>query len=311
MNYNPLVSVLIPAYNVQDYVEEAINSLLDQTYDNIEIIVVDDCSNDNTLSVLREIERQNKHVRVFSKSENSGIVDSLNYGLLYCQGEFIARMDADDIAINNRIELQLKYLLEHSNIDIVGSSTITVDMHGKGKQISNVPIGKDKINRTITLFSPCFHIWLARAEVYRQLEGYRQLAPAEDYDFLLRAVTYGYGIDNIDIPLMKIRCRTGNTADIAGLKQRKAHNYVVRLYDYRKSNNKKSDLFTAKEFKNFIVEGSLEAKLYALSIKFIKKGFMQSNKIKKIGFFFLASIVSKWQFIYAIKRVYFKILLKI
>ncbi|HDS1115711.1 glycosyltransferase family 2 protein [Pluralibacter gergoviae] len=308
MKEAPLISVLVPAYNVSDYVDEAINSLLEQTYKNIEIIIVDDCSTDDTLSKLYLLQKLDSRIKVYKKEYNSGIVDTLNLGLEHCNGEFIARMDADDIAINTRLEQQLNYLYEHPELDIVGSSTITISMNGELRQLSTVPVGQKKIERTLKLFSPCFHIWLAKKNVYKNLNGYRSLAPAEDYDFLLRAATDGFKIDNIAEPLMKIRVRDGNTADIAGLKQRKAHKYVVNLYEQRLSTGK--DNYTDIEFAKYIKSSESEKNKYEKSIVLIKKGFMQHNRMIKIYYFFIAAITSKWQFSYSINRILFKMMIK-
>lgn len=305
-----LVSILIPAFNVQDYVEEAMNSLLNQTYVNIEIVVVDDASTDDTLKILRELECKDNRVKVYSNLENKGIVDTMNFGIKFCTGDFIARMDADDIAMPYRIEKQLKYLIEHPEVDIVGSSTITINMRGEGNSISHVPVGKKKIEKTLLIFSPCFHIWLARRKVYDSLSGYRPLAPAEDYDFLLRATTHGFVINNIDQPLMKIRCRDGNTADIAGIKQRKAHYYVIELFKRRIKYNTLEDGFHEQEYRNALGYSETEKKHYDFSVSLIKKGFSQKNRIKKNLYFIASVFSSKWQMKYALNRLMFKFKLK-
>lgn len=308
MKREPLISVLVPAYNVAPYVEEAIGSLCKQTYQNIEIIVVDDHSTDDTLRKLSKLEDEDSRIKVFSKKNNSGIVDTLNLGLQHCNGEYIARMDADDVAMEYRLQRQLDYLEKNPEIDIVGSSTLTMNMNGVVQQLSNVPVGQTKIKKTIKLFSPCFHIWLAKADVYKKLEGYRALAPAEDYDFLLRASTLNFVIDNIPEPLMKVRVRDGNTADVAGLKQRKAHCYVVHMYKQRLK--KGYDNYSAASFNDFVTFSSNEKKCYDKSVALIKKGFMHKNKFYKVGCFIMASLSSKWQFMYSINRVIFKVLIK-
>ncbi|BDH45248.1 glycosly transferase [Salmonella enterica subsp. enterica serovar Choleraesuis] len=305
MNDLPLISVLMPAYNVECYIEEAINSLLCQSYKNIEIIAVDDCSTDSTFSKLQSLAAIDSRIKPFKKEYNSGIVDTLNIGLTYCSGCFIARMDADDIAEKNRIELQYNFLLENSAVDIVGSATTTIDMFGNPIQVSNVPVGQKKISSTIALFSPCFHIWLCNREIYDRLNGYRKLAPAEDYDFLLRAQTAGFKIDNIPLPLMKIRCRDGNTADIAGLKQRKAHNYVLRLYLERIK--KGSDTYSHENFERAVWFTQSEAKNYNKSISLIKSGFGKKSKLVRNIYFLRAALSSKWQFKYSLNRLLFKL----
>lgn len=308
MKREPLISVLVPAYNVAPYVEEAIHSLCKQTYENIEIIIVDDHSTDDTLIKLKKLESEDSRIKIFSKDKNSGIVDTLNFGLHHCHGEYIARMDADDVAMEYRLQRQIDYLEQNPDIDIVGSSTMTMNMNGVLQQLSNVPVGQVKIRKTIKLFSPCFHIWLAKAKVYKDLDGYRALAPAEDYDFLLRASTQNFVIDNIPEPLMKVRVRDGNTADVAGLKQRKAHFYVINLYKQRLKEGK--DSYNPISFNDFVAYSSNEKKNYDKSVALIKKGFMHKNKIYKLGYFIMASLSSKWQLIYSVNRVIFKALIK-
>lgn len=306
-----LVSVLMPAYNVEKYIGDALDSLLEQSYSNLEIIVVDDASTDNTLNILNDYAAKDSRIKVYSNNINLGIVGTMNHGLTYCHGDFIARMDADDIAILDRIEKQINYLIENPEVDIVGSSTITVNMDGVGNSVSRVPIGKKQIESTLELFSPCFHIWLAKRDVYHALSGYRELAPAEDYDFLLRAHTRGFIIDNIDEPLMKIRCREGNTADLAGLKQRKAHYYVIELYKKRRAHKHGQDTFDTIEYKNYVGYSNTEKKFYDLSIFFIKKGFSRQNFFQRSTLFFFASMLSRWQFRYAVNRIIFKSKLKL
>ena len=89
----PLISVIIPVYNVELYVEKAINSILNQTYSNLQIIIIDDCSTDRTYEIVQNISKLDSRVLILRNKINSKIVKTLNYGLEYARGEYIARMD--------------------------------------------------------------------------------------------------------------------------------------------------------------------------------------------------------------------------
>ncbi|MCT4712319.1 glycosyltransferase [Enterobacteriaceae bacterium H11S18] len=306
---NDLVSVLIPVYNVERFVEETIVSLTSQTYKNIEIIVVDDCSTDQTPEVLDSLSKKYKNITVIRNRENLGIVSAMNEGLKYCSGKYIARIDGDDVAVKTRIEKQVAFLLKNPTIDIVGCSTSSMSETGEYLSTSTVACGTKQIMQTMHLYPPCCHIWLAKRKVYDVLEGYREIAPAEDYDFLLRAITSGFQIDNINEPLMKIRNRSGNTAEIAGLKQRKAHAYVLSLYRQRlvKSN---LDDYSSENMVAALKSSCLENRLHAKSNALLKKGIMTKSKIIKVTLYFSAIFISHEQFKYYVNRIRYKFIIR-
>jgi len=115
----PLISVIMPVYNREKYVEEAIKSILNQTVTDLELIVVDDASTDNTLNVIYSINDQ--RIQVFQLKENKGVSAAYNTGLSKARGLFIARMDSDDISIPDRLEKQLSFLERNPHISICGS----------------------------------------------------------------------------------------------------------------------------------------------------------------------------------------------
>ena len=105
----PLVSVVLPVYNAEEYISEALKSILNQTYDNLEVVVVNDGSTDHSLHVIRSL--ADKRVKIISR-ENRGLVASLNEGIDAASGDYIARMDADDISHPERISKQIRLLEE-------------------------------------------------------------------------------------------------------------------------------------------------------------------------------------------------------
>ncbi len=123
----PLVSVLLPAYNAEKTIKPAIDSILNQTYSNLELICIDDGSTDNTLNQLKEY--QDKRLILITR-ENRGLIKTLNEAIELASGQFLARMDADDISHKNRIEKQVAHLMQHPDIVALGSSIIEFDENG-------------------------------------------------------------------------------------------------------------------------------------------------------------------------------------
>ncbi|EFS96762.1 glycosyltransferase, group 2 family protein [Capnocytophaga ochracea F0287] len=121
MSQNPLVSVLIPCYNCEEFVEEAVISIVKQSYSNLEILVIDDGSTDNTKTILQRLVQKDSHIKYIKNEENLKLIKTLNKGLELCNGKYIARMDTDDISLPTRIEKQVNFLEAHPEIGIVGT----------------------------------------------------------------------------------------------------------------------------------------------------------------------------------------------
>jgi glycosyltransferase involved in cell wall biosynthesis len=111
---------LVPAYNAAPWVEEAVSSLLGQTYSELEVIVVNDCSKDETLEKVSAI--RDSRLKIFSNSENRGLIGTLNHACAVATGDYFARMDADDVAHPERIEKQMKALLADEKLSVVGTA---------------------------------------------------------------------------------------------------------------------------------------------------------------------------------------------
>ncbi|MGK3600494.1 glycosyltransferase family 2 protein, partial [Escherichia coli] len=164
----------------------AIKSIIEQTYKKIEIIIIDDYSTDNTREKIQNLARTDSRIKIIYNKENQKIVKSLNQGLLLAKGQYIARFDGDDIAAPDRIEKQLHYL-EANDLDIVGCQMHSINEIGEHLTKSISPVGEDIVTKVSKYVSPIAHIWLAKREVYDELQGYREIPYAEDYDFILRA----------------------------------------------------------------------------------------------------------------------------
>lgn len=311
MKQNDLISVLVPVYNVEKYVKEAIQSLLNQTYQNLEIIIVDDCSTDKTFEILENLKKQDNRIKIFRNYENKKICYSLNKAFLESSGNYIARMDGDDVSLPNKIEEQLKYLKKNRDVDLVGTSTILINDIGE-------KIGEDKfiskfedLKKILKINTPVSHIWLAKREVYERLKGYRELPYVEDYDFLLRMITEGMKFTNIsEFYGYKVRVRNGNTGSTVGIKQRKAFEYVFNLYEQRLE--KGVDFYNIKEFYEYITPNKKEEKEYMKSYNFLIKSInLKSEKnFLWIYYFFKSFIISKYQKKYILNRIKYRIIRK-
>ncbi len=306
MKIDNLVSVIIPVYNVEKFVKEAIESIQNQTYDNLEIIVIDDCSTDNTYKIVENLAKNDERIKLYKNEKNLKIVKTLNRALILSNGEYIVRMDGDDISTTDRVETLLNFMIENPKYSLVGSAYEGIDEDGKIRGVSKVPTSQELIEKTILLSSPVSHIWIAKKEVYDILNGYRA-DTVEDYDFLLRMKTSNLLFTNIDKVLYKVRLRDGNTASTQGLKQAKAHQYVVKLYKERLYKNK--DSYTDKNFILAIKSSKLEDIIHQKS-QIALKNALSSSGLKKIFFSTIAIILSIHTFKYVIRRVKYKFIMK-
>ncbi len=120
MKKNPLVSVIIPAYNAESYIKIAIDSIQGQTYKNLEIIVIDDKSTDNTSSIVSTIAKKDERIKLIKNETNIGIGGNRNKGIEKSNGDYICWQDADDISLPDRIQKQVDYLESHPEVGVVG-----------------------------------------------------------------------------------------------------------------------------------------------------------------------------------------------
>jgi glycosyltransferase involved in cell wall biosynthesis len=303
------ISVLMAVYNVEAFVAEALVSIQSQTYTDIEIVVVDDGSTDGTLRIVEHLASFDTRIIIIRSLRNLGLPLALNLGLAYCQAPFIARMDGDDIALPVRLEKQLRFLEDHSDIALVGCATSAIDERGQlipGLRVSKKPITHDAIAKTLLYASPCSHIWLARREVYDTLRGYREVSVAEDYDFLLCAITAGYFITNLPESLMLIRTRSGNIS--SRLEQRKAHYYIANLYRERIRNGQ--DSFSREGYERAVRSSRLENGVFRMAMKCVHKGLLSHSRVLRYFLMAISVLISPWQARYFLLRLRLKMALQ-
>ena len=151
---NPLVSIVIPVHNGERYIKESINSCLEQTYKNIEIIVVDDKSEDNTLNILKSY---GNRITVIPVEKQNGLGNVINIGIRESKGKYIARMDADDIMYPTRIEKQVEYLESHPSCIAVGGQIDIIDENRNITGHREYAVEDKDIKKNLFLFQPFAH----------------------------------------------------------------------------------------------------------------------------------------------------------
>lgn len=196
MTNTPLITVLMPTYNCEQYVCEAVESILNQTYTNFECIIIDDCSTDATVDIIKAF--NDARINLIIKPKNSGYTNSLNYGLTIAKGKYIARMDGDDISLPNRFEKQVAVLEHDKNIAVCGSVFKIID--------SNTIISPPEIHediKTELLKDSC--IGHPTAMIRKSILDNNSIKynpnyePAEDYDLWVRLSQLGklYNIQEV------------------------------------------------------------------------------------------------------------------
>lgn len=226
----PTVSVIMGIYNCEKTLTKAIDSLLNQTYQDFEVIMCDDKSTDGTLQIAKKYENEYPDkIRVLENNKNEGLNYTLNRCLKIAQGKYIARMDGDDMSLPERFEKEVSYLEQHQDIDIVGASMDVFDEKGVwGKRVYiGTPQKKDFLKGT-----PFGHpVCMVRKKAYLDVGGYtehKRLIRVEDFHLWLKMYNKGYKGINLDETLYLYR------DDRNGYKKRKFkyrlnEAYVMRL----------------------------------------------------------------------------------
>lgn len=200
-----LISVIIPIFNAEKYLSYAIESILNQTHKNLELILIDDCSTDNSWNILVKY-IQFKNVKVIKNTENLGVSKSMNIGINLAKGEYIARLDADDIAYSNRLLNQFEYLENNPSIGGVGGQIDLINERGEifGKWEYSTKINDSVIPQGAMMI---------RADVYKKHGLYKiGLHSAEDIEFINRTKLNGILYSNLGISVIKYRIHGDNAS---------------------------------------------------------------------------------------------------
>lgn len=284
---NPEVSVVMSVYNEETYLRSAIESVLNQTFKDFEFIIINDCSTDKTVDILKEFEAKDNRIILFEKPINKGFkgfVENLNIGISKARGKYIARMDADDYCLPDRFEKQFNFLEENPEVFLTGSSMILMNENDEEIGKMNALSQPDLIRKRTKIDNPIFHPTIMfRNEpdlIYRD-----KFYACEDFDFHLRKLSENRILHNIPQPLLKYRILESSIS-------RKGNSFVKRLfleqaktfYNQRiKSGQDGYENFDENEFLNILNPDFQNSKSYLIYAANVAILYSRIEELKSIN----------------------------
>lgn len=233
MKNKPLVSVVVPAWNAENFLEEAVNSVTAQTYKNIEIIIINDKSSDATGDLAEELAKKDRRIKVIHNNKNLGIGSNRKKGVSEAKGKYICWQDADDISFPDRIESQVKTLEVDEKIGVIGGWLVFFDEKGDGA-IRKYSKNDIDLRRNVFKYNPVAQpASMFRKEVFDVVGQYNdKLRVSEDLEMFLR-VGEKYNFANIQKPAIKYR-QLKNSLTSSKLRQMEKETLKLRK-KYKKS----------------------------------------------------------------------------
>ena len=256
----PLISVILPVYNVSPYIKEAIDSILNQTFSDFELIIIDDCSTDATLDIVHQY--NDDRIKIITKEKNKGLIDSLNFGISIAKGKYLARMDGDDISLPERFAKQVDFLEKNSNIIMCGTAYKTF---GAIEKEIRHPSNHEKISVGLCISSTFGHpTIMGRKQIFEKLKYNKKFEKVEDYELWSRLIFEGQ-VANLDEVLLFYRVHENQVStlfnDVQRIKnveiqlfllKKTGYNTIVFADDYLKKMLYLKEYFTVGEFRLFL-----------------------------------------------------------
>ncbi len=198
-----MVSVIVPCYNCEKLVVETIESIINQSYTEFEIIAIDDCSKDNTLNILKKLSAMDSRITVLKNENNLGVALTRNHGVEVAKGDYIAFLDSDDVWHKDKLQIQMEYMLKN-NVDMTATSYDLYD-ETMEKLISSYEVVeqisyKTLLNENVIGLSTV----VIKKEVFNKFKMTNKYIH-EDYELWLKLLKNGFKIVGIKKPLVKYR----------------------------------------------------------------------------------------------------------
>ena len=308
MILNPLVSVVTPVYNREKYLVECIESILSQTYENFEFIIINDNSSDSTANIIKDYSLQDSRIKLLENDKNIGATLSFNRGFGIAQGKYIARMDSDDISLSDRLKNQVNIFESWHDLEVLGTGAILIDHNAKEIGRRQFPSDfkriKSILNTGVPVFDPSV---MMRTSTLKETMGFdNRLAPADDYHLWLTLFKKKKIISNIDNYLIKYRLHDSNLSKLESREQLRKSFLALQIYNSDFSTNeffKKNIPQSLNNFEELIIEywNGSETSVTG-SIKILKEYFRnkeyytKSNELKVLTL--LKSLLKKRSYIF-------------
>ena len=288
----------MPVYNAEKYLNETIDSILDQTYDDFEFLIIDDGSTDRSLQILNSY--NDPRIKVFKNEKNIGYIQTLNKLLELAKGEYIARQDNDDISFPNRIEKQVHFLNNNVDIGLCGTNAY---VFGNKKKKTMMPICDNEIRAYMIINSPfCHPTIMYRKSIFEELGVAKydeSLCPAEDYAMWFE-ISKKTKLANLTEPLLKYRWHENNTSQLKkNIQIEKADNirkHILKFTFLIEISDDETLLLNLISFPELINHDNL-IPLEQLLIKLLRKnkeiGYYQDNILQSLFFYFWTKVCYK------------------
>ncbi len=241
-----LVSVVMSVYNEEyEYIKASIDSILNQTYTNIELIIV--CDNSNLEDTIERLAQSDARIKTIVHKESIGLAKAMNEAIHMADGEYIARMDADDISLSERIDKEYDYLSTHTAIDLVCTGFRYIDDEGNNIDKKRIyPRNDDRLMRSLSVGSIIAHpTVMFRKELFNRVGGYNNYLAAQDYDLWLRMRDEGARFHYIREELLLYRKRKSSVTEEKALIQSLSAHYIKEMH-------KKHIGYIEKEYLDYI-----------------------------------------------------------
>lgn len=288
----------MPVYNAAKYLNETINSILNQTYNDFEFLIIDDGSTDNSLEILYSY--NDPRIKILKNEKNIGYVKTLNKLIDLSKGEYIARQDNDDLSLPDRIEKQVLFLNINKDVGVCGTNAF---IFGKKRKMTQMPIANDEIKAYMIINNPMVHPTIMyRKSIFEVLNigKYNEdLCPAEDYAMWFE-ISKKTKLANLPQPLLKYRWHENNTSQLKkNIQIEKVDQIRKEILNYSLSyqiSTEENNLFkiiSNTEFANEENLKSLEETLTKILNKNKEICYYNNSAITNIFFYFWTKILLK------------------
>ena len=237
-----MISVCMSVYNCEKYLEESIKSILEQTFRNFEFLIVDDCSTDNSLKIIKKYSQIDNRIKFFVNKKRMGLTKNLNFLIEKSEKKYIARMDADDISKQNRFEEQIK-VFNNFNVDIVGTFCADIGLKNEIIRKRTLPIEHNDIVKMLPKLCPIAHpSVMFNKEKIQQIGSYNEYyKTSQDYSLWFKAASHNLIFYNI--PKILLHYRIENSFKVRRKIQFRLLDFKIRLEGYKLNNYPKRYYF--------------------------------------------------------------------
>ncbi len=293
---NPLISVILPVYNGAKFVSKAIESILNQTFKDFELIIINDGSKDNTLEILKSYAKKDKRIRIISR-ENKGLIKTLNEGFLAVKGIYIARQDDDDISHSTRFKKQIEFMENNKEYALCGTFYNVVSENGEFIRKHFLP--SSNINIQKNLFDSCFchgSIMIRKNMIENMIWYNKDSLHVEDYDFFIR-IAKKHKVYNIPEYLYDW-CFRGESVSFENYKEQRTNKIAIKISHtenlcFENAKIKAIESYTLSDYNENLATVYLLENKRLKSIKHYIKSLLEDFRIKSFIKFVLSLISRK------------------